>query len=313
MSGRDFVLGAMDFGTRVDETTSMALLDHYVEHGGVWIDTANCYSFWSDPSGVGGQSETVIGRWLAQRPGMRKRVRISTKVRQQPTVPGNWPESAEGLSAAAIEDAVRLSLKRLGLDRIDLYWAHADDRAVPLAETVEAFGRLVDAGVVDRLGASNHAIWRIERARQVAREQGVAGYTAVQLRYSYVQPRPGAVLPEAGHQLVSPEALDYLRSEPELILWTYTPLLHGGYTRPDRPFSEAYDHPGTTRRLAVLGEIADEVGATRNQVVLSWLTGGDPSATPIVGVSSIAQLDEALGARELVLTDKQRRRLDEPA
>lgn len=135
----------------------------------------------------------------------------------------------------------------------------------------------------------------------------------MQLRYSYVQPRPNAVLPDAGHQLVSPEALDYLRSEPGLILWVYTSLLNGGYTRADRPFPEAYDHPGTTRRLAVLAEIADEVGATRNQVVLSWLTGGDPIATPIVGVSSIAQLDEALGARELALTVEQRRRLDEPA
>ena len=81
------VLGAMFFGTRTDEATSMRLLDRFVERGGGWIDTANCYAFWSDPSGVGGQSERVIGRWLASRPGARERVRIATKVRHQPTVP----------------------------------------------------------------------------------------------------------------------------------------------------------------------------------------------------------------------------------
>ncbi|MCW2919195.1 MAG: aldo/keto reductase, partial [Actinomycetia bacterium] len=306
------VLGAMDFGTRVDEAASMALLDRFVDRGGAWIDTANCYAFWADPSGVGGQSELLIGRWLAARPGMRDRVGISTKVRQQPTVPGKWPESAEGLSGRVIRDAVRKSLERLGTDRIDLYWAHAEDHDVPTEETVEAFGELVASGLVRRLGASNHAAWRVERARAIARELGVAGYTALQLRYSYAQPRPGVVL-DAGHRLASPEALDYVRSEPDLALWAYTPLINGAYTRPDRPLPEVYDHPGTTRRLAVLAQVADEVGATRNQVVLAWLSGGTPAMSPIVGVSTTDQLDEALGASEVTLTDEQRRRLDEPA
>jgi aryl-alcohol dehydrogenase-like predicted oxidoreductase len=311
MTGRDLVLGTMYFGTRADEATSMALLDRFVDQGGTWIDTANCYSFWADPSGVGGQSETVIGRWLASRPGSRDRVQISTKVRHQPMVPGRWPESAEGLSARAIGDAVQKSLSRLGIDRIDLYWAHADDRSVPLAETIDAFGDLVKAGVVARLGASNHAAWRVERARRLARERGVAGYTAFQLRYSYVQPRPGAPLPDAGHHLTGPETLDYVRSEGDLALWAYTSLINGGYTRPDRPFPEAYNHPGTDRRLAVLAEIAGEIGATRNQVVLAWLLGGDPTIAPIVGVSTVEQLDEALAARHIDLSDEQRRRMDE--
>jgi aryl-alcohol dehydrogenase-like predicted oxidoreductase len=312
MTGRRMVLGAMYFGTRVDEASSTALLDRFVDQGGSWIDTANCYAFWADPSGVGGQSEAVIGRWLASRPGMRDRVRISTKVRYQPTVPGRWPESAEGLSAAVIHDAVRQSLKRLGTDRLDLYWAHGEDRAVPLAETVAAFGELVASGLVSRLGASNHAVWRVERARQIAREQAVDGYTTVQLRWSYVRPRPGAELPDAGHRMASEEALDYVRSE-GLALWAYTALLNGRYTRADRPLPEVYDHPGTTRRLAVLAEVADQLGVTRNQVVLAWLAAGDPPAVPIVGVSTPAQLDEALGADEVTLTDEQRRRLDEPA
>ena len=312
MTERSMVLGAMNFGTGVDEATSIALLDRFVDHGGSWIDTANCYAFWSDPSGVGGQSEAVIGRWLSSRPGIRERVQISTKVRHQPTVPGRWPESAEGLSVAAIRNGVRASLERLGTDRIDLYWAHAEDRTVPLAETVAAFGELVGSGLVRRLGASNHAAWRVERARHLARELGVAGYTALQLRYSYAQPRPDAALPDAGHQLASADALDYARDE-ELALWAYTPLLNGGYTRPDRPLPEVYDHPGTTRRLATLAQVAGELMVTRNQVVLAWLAGGDPPAAPIVGVSTGAQLDEALAAEHITLSGDQLRRLSDAA
>lgn len=311
MTGPDIVLGALYFGTRVNEATSMALLDRFVDQGGAWIDTANCYAFWVDPSGIGGQSERVIGRWLASRPGARDRVRISTKVRQQPTVPGRWPESAEGLSAPVIRDAVHHSLARLGTDHVDLYWAHAEDRTVPLTETVAAFGELVEAGLVRRLGASNHRAWVVERARQLARAGAVAGYTALQLRYSYVQPRPGAPLPDAGHQLASPDSLDYVRHDRDLALWAYTPLMQGSYARPERPLPDVYDHPGTARRLTVLGDVAGQLGVTRNQVVLAWLLGGDPAISPIVGVSSAEQLDEALAARSLRLSDEQRRRMEE--
>jgi aryl-alcohol dehydrogenase-like predicted oxidoreductase len=313
MTKADIVLGAMYLGTQMDEAASMALLDRFVDRGGAWIDTANCYAFWADPSGVGGQSEAVIGRWLAERPGMRDRVRISTKVRQQPTVPGRWPESAEGLSAPVIRDAIQRSLARLRTDHVDLYWAHAEDRGVPLEETIAAFGELVNAGLVRRLGASNHRAWAMERARQLARQRGVAGYTALQLRYSYVQPRPGAPIAEGGHQLATTDSLDYVRQDNDLALWAYTSLLNGSYARPDRPLSEIYDHPGTTRRLAVLGEVAGELAATRNQVVLAWLLGGEPAISPIVGVSTAEQLDEALAARDLQLTDEQRRRMDRAA
>jgi aryl-alcohol dehydrogenase-like predicted oxidoreductase len=307
------VLGAMYFGTRVDEPTSFDLLDRFVDGGGVWVDTANCYSFWADPSGVGGQSEEVIGRWLAARPGMRDRVRISTKVRHQPTVPHEWPASAEGLSAAAIRSGAAASLKRLGVDVIDLYWAHAEDRTVPLEETVVAFGELAAQGTVRRLGASNHATWRVERARGVARERGVAGWTALQLRHSYVVPRPGALLPDEGHVLASAEALDYVAADPRFTVWAYTPLVNGAYTRADRPLPPAYDHEGTTRRLAVLADVASQVGADAGQVVLAWLLGGTPRVQPIVGVSAPAHLDAALAAADLELPAELRARLDDPA
>ena len=307
------VLGAMYFGTRVDEGTSFDLLDRFVDGGGRWIDTANAYSFWADPSGVGGQSEEVIGRWLAARPGMRDRVRISTKVRHQPTVAHRWPDSAEGLSGPAIRAGVEASLKRLGTDVIDLYWAHAEDRAVPLEETVVAFGELAAHGVVRRIGASNHAAWRVERARAIARERGVAGWTALQLRHSYVQPRPGAELPDDGHMIASAEQLDYVAENPRFVLWAYTPLVNGAYVREDRPLPAAYDHPGTTRRLAALAGVAGETGASAGQVVLAWLLGGTPRVMPIVGVSAAAHLDDALAAADLRLDEQQRARLDDPA
>jgi aryl-alcohol dehydrogenase-like predicted oxidoreductase len=313
MAMGELVLGTMYYGTRVDEATAVTLLDRFVDQGGQWLDTANCYSFWSDPSGIGGQSEAVLGRWLARRPGVRDQVRISTKVRYQPTVPGDWPGSAEGLSAPVIRDAVQASLKRLGTDRIDLYWAHGEDRTVPLEETVGAFGDLVEAGTVGRLGASNHAAWTFDRARRIARDRRVEGYTALQLRQSYLQPRPGAKLPDEGHLLLTPETQDYVAGEPGLVLWGYTPLINGGYTRADRPLPEAYDHPGTTRRLAALDDVAGELGATRNQVVLAWLLGGVPPVVPIVGVSGTAQLDEALAARDLILTAEHRAHLDAAA
>ncbi|OON82632.1 aldo/keto reductase [Streptomyces tsukubensis] len=312
MTTPQFALGAMSFGTTVDRDTSMALLDRFAARGGRWIDTANCYSFWADPSGVGGQSETLIGEWLTARDGVRDRILISTKVGQQPTAAGKWPESAEGLSPAVIHAAVRDSLRRLRTDRIDLYWAHAEKRDDPLAETVAAFGATVRDGLVRRLGASNHTAWRVERARALAREQGVTGWTALQLRHSYVHPRPWAVVPEGGHRLATAETLDYAASEDDVDLWVYSSLLSGAYTRADRPMHEIYDHPGTTRRLAVLAEVSAETGATPHQVVLAWLTGGTPGIVPIVGVSREDQLDEAFEAMELRLTEDQRRRMDQP-
>jgi aryl-alcohol dehydrogenase-like predicted oxidoreductase len=305
-------LGSMYFGTRVDEPTSFELLDRFVAAGGTVIDTANNYSFWSSESGYGGQSEGVIGRWLAGNPGVRENLVISTKVGAEPTVAGRWPESREGLSAQVIADGVKGSLDRLGIDRIDLYWAHMEDRSVELEETVQALGELVAEGIVGRLGVSNHPTWRVERARQIAASRGLEGYTALQLSYSYLQPRPFAPVEGQDHRsgFVTIETLDYVTANPEIALWAYTPLLLGAYVRPDRPLQEAYDHPGTTRRLAVLDEVAADLGATRTQVVLAWLTGGEPAITPIVGVSSMGQVDEAMAGVSLSLTPAQRQQLD---
>jgi len=305
----NLALGAMLFGTAQDERTSFEILDRFVDAGGVWIDTADCYAFWDDPAWSGGQSEALLGRWMASRPGVRERIRISTKVGSQPT--GRFSETAEGLSAGAVKNGIEGSLRRLGTDHVELYWAHKPDPATPLEETVTAFDELVSAGTVGRLGCSNYPVWQIERARQIARAHGRVGFTAVQQHRTYLQPRP-ATRPTIVHRFgaVTDEVLHYLEHHPDMALWAYTPLLSGRYTRPDKPLPAEYDHPGTVRRLAVLDEIAAETGTNRNRVVLAWLTGGNPAATPIVGVSTVQQLEEAVAGVSLELTTEQRERLD---
>jgi aryl-alcohol dehydrogenase-like predicted oxidoreductase len=309
----NLALGTMNFGTRVADPEAFALLDRFVDAGGTLIDTADCYAFWADPSGRGGQSEALIGRWLARRPGMRDRVVLSTKAGAEPTGPGEWPANRQGLTAPAIKAAAEGSLRRLGTDRIDLYWAHMEDRSADLEETAGAFADLVAAGTAARLGCSNHPLWRVERARRIARDHGWAAYTALQLRHSYLRPRPGAPVPDQGHRFgwVTDETLDYVRSDPSMSLWAYTALLNGAYTRPDREPAEAYRHIGNDRRLAALRRVAGDLGVSPNQVVLAWLTGGEPAITPIVGVGSPEQLDEALAGARLRLSGEHRRLLDE--
>jgi len=303
----------MEFGSRIDEQTSFALLDAYVDAGGVWIDTANCYSFWQVPSGRGGQSEELLGRWFAARPGVRDRVKLATKVGCEPLWPGSFPEHTEGLSEKVIDAALETSLRRLGIDHIDLYWAHRDDVTTPLEETVAAFGKHAKAGTIGRIGLSNYALWRVERMRGLALEQGVEGPTALQLRYSYLQPRPFVRNNAHDHRFgwITDEVLDYADRNPEQELFAYSPLMSGGYEREDRPIQEAFDHPGTTRRLEILSKVAAELGVTRSEVVIAWLTGGSPTVTPIVGMSTPAYLQTALAGAHLTLPTNLRTLLDD--
>jgi aryl-alcohol dehydrogenase-like predicted oxidoreductase len=297
----------MYFGTTVGEERAFAVLDRFLDAGGTFIDTANTYSFWV-PGGTGVESEELLGRWLASR-GVRDRVVLATKVGALPDPPGaSWPEHAEGLSHAVVRTQAEASLRRLGTDHLDVYYAHIEDRRTPLHDTVSAFASLVTDGLVRVSGCSNHAAWRVAQAREIARARGLPGFTCVQQRHTYLRPRPGADFGANPH--ISDEMLDYARSEPDLTVLGYSVLLSGAYTRSDRPLPEQYDHEDSRRRLAVLAEVARELGATPNQVVLAWLLGGDPPVLPVLGVSSVEQLDECLGALDVVLDDEQRRRLD---
>nr|WP_279672381.1 aldo/keto reductase [Flexivirga meconopsidis] len=300
----------MYFGTRSDEKDSFALLDRFVERGGRTIDTANCYAFWASDTGAGGQSEAVIGRWLAANPGLRDELTIATKVGQEPVTPGKF-DIVEGLSAPVIAREVERSRERLGVETIDIYWAHGEDRATALEETVEAFGRTVQSGVVRRLGISNHPTWRVERARALAAAQGLEPFSLLQLTTSYLRPRPDIAVPGKDHRFgfATDETMDYVTSN-GLELWAYSPLIQGSYDRSDRPFPEAYRHPGSDARLAALHDVAGALDATAGQTVLAWLLRSDPPVRPIVGVSSLEQLDQALAAAELPITTEQLSALD---
>lgn len=184
--------------------------------GGRTIDTANCYAFWASETGAGGQSEAVIGRWLAANPGVREELTIATKVGQEPREPGRFEPPWEGLDAGTIRRAAEASLERLGIEVIDLYWAHGEDRAVDLAETVSAFGELTSYGMVRRIGFSNHPTWRVERARALATAQGSEPATALQLTTSYVRPRPDTTVPGKDHRFgfVTDETIDFVDRPP---------------------------------------------------------------------------------------------------
>jgi aryl-alcohol dehydrogenase-like predicted oxidoreductase len=308
-------LGTMHFGSATDEVTSFAILDRYVAAGGTFIDTADNYAFWAN-GGQGGESEELLGRWRRSR-GVGDEIVIATKLGGRPLAPGtSFIDNPEGLSASVIRESSQRSRDRLGVSRLDLLYAHIEDRTVPLAETVEAFAALVAEGAVGLLGVSNHWAWRVERARGLAAAAGLPGYEVLQYQYSYLRPRtdlPGVESPDGMPGMLGGDLLSYLRAEPQLTAVAYSPLLKGGYARPDKldaPEFAEFGHPGTPVRLAALREVARDAGAAVNQVVLAWLIGADVPVIPLIGASSVAQLDESLAAVDLELTAEQRARLD---
>jgi aryl-alcohol dehydrogenase-like predicted oxidoreductase len=305
-------LGAMLFGSRTDEKTSFAVLDRYVEAGGNFIDTSDNYAFWTDDS-QGGQSEALLGRWRRSR-GIGDEIVIATKLGARPLAPGTgYVDNPEGLSAKVIRQASERSRERLGVEKIDLLYAHIEDRTVAQQETVEGFGELVAQGRVGLLGVSNHAIWRVERARALAAAAGLPGYEVLQYHHSLLRPRadvPSGLFPEGNLGAATGELLSYLKAEPALTLVAYSPLLTGAYVRQDKPLPSDYDHPGTPARLAVLRDVAKETGASPNQVVLAWQIGAELPVIPLAGASCVAQLEENLAAVDLELTPDQRARLD---
>jgi aryl-alcohol dehydrogenase-like predicted oxidoreductase len=285
-----------------------------VQAGGTFIDTADNYAFWTGTQG--GESEELLGRWRRSR-GAGDEIVIATKLGARPLSPGtSFTDNAEGLSAPVIRESPERSRDRLGVSRLDLLYAHIDDPAVPLAETVHAFAALVAEGTVGLLGASNHWAWRVERARSLAAAAGLPGYEVLEYQHSYLWPRtdlPGSRSPDGIPGMLGGDLLSYLRAVPQLTAVAYAPLMRGGYVRQDKldgPEFAEFDHPGTPARLAALREVAKDAGATVNQVVLAWLIGAEIPMIPLVGASAVAQLDESLAAVDLELTAEQRARLD---
>ncbi|GIJ46770.1 oxidoreductase [Virgisporangium aliadipatigenens] len=296
----EICLGTMLFGYRTDERTSFAILDRFLEAGGTFLDTANNYGQWH---GDAGESERVLGRWMRSR-GVTDRMVIASKVGARTLKPGDpSPEHWQGLGAAHVREDLATSLRQLGKERIDLFYAHIDHRETPLAETVDALASVAESGDVGLLGCSNTTLWRMERARALAGDRPT--YSCLQQQHTYLLPLP---TPRQSN-LITEETLDYAATE-GIHLFAYSPLMQGYYARGGQPRPE-YAHAANTERLRVLGEVADEVGATRNQVVLAWLLASEPKVIPIPGASSVEQLDEILGALKLDLSPEIMARLDE--
>jgi aryl-alcohol dehydrogenase-like predicted oxidoreductase len=283
-----YCLGAMYFGSRNDRATSYRMLDRYVDAGGTFIDTANIYAWWVEGC-RGGESETLLGEWLRAR-GHRSRLFIASKVGFQ------YDDVTRGLTAAQIEAECDKSLRRLGVETIDLYYAHVDDRATPQEETLAAFDRLVRGGKVRFIGASNFMAWRLAQAHALSERHGWPDYVCVQQRHTFLRPKPGASFdPQLS---ATDELVDYCRSN-QVTLLAYSSLFSGAYQRADRPVPDEYRGADADARLAALHSVAAAHGVTPNQVILAWLVQQTPPILPVMAASTDAQMAENLAALDL--------------
>jgi aryl-alcohol dehydrogenase-like predicted oxidoreductase len=290
-------LGTMHYGSRDDEATSFQMLDRYVEEGGNFLDTANVYATWI-PGFEGGESETLLGKWMKDRQN-RDQLIIATKVGF------TYQDVPRSLKAERIESEVEKSLNRLGVDTIDLYYAHCDDRKTPMEEQLEAMDKLVKAGKVRCLGTSNIKAWRLEEARGISVNRGWARHAVVQQRFTYLRPKVNA---DFFHQTSTNDDLLEYCSRHQLPLVAYSPLLSGAYARDDRPLPEQYQHEDSKVRLEALKSVSVETGATPNQVILAWMI--KQGVLPIFGASRIEQMEENLGAAAIELTEEQMSKLN---
>jgi aryl-alcohol dehydrogenase-like predicted oxidoreductase len=292
-------LGAMLMGDKTPVAESHRMLDRFVDAGGTLVDTADTYG--------SGESERVLAPWLARR---RDDVVLATKVRFATDDP-----PGVGLSADRVRAACEASLRRLGVDVIDLYQVHAPDPDVPLEETLEALDGLVRAGKVRALGASNFPAWLLAWAVGVQDREGLSPFVSLQPQYSLVE------------RSIETEILPFCRAAGLGVL-PWGPLgagfLTGRYSRDEAPppgtrigdasddLEEAIDRRGTEANFRAVDEaraVAGELGATTAQVALAWLLAQPGVTAPIVGPRTLDQLEDLLPAAELALDDEQLARL----
>jgi len=289
-------LGGNVFDWTADEATSFAVLDAFVEAGGTMIDTADVYSAWV-PGHQGGESEALIGRWL-KRSGKHGRVIIATKVGMM-----------DGLSPDTIEAACDGSLKRLGVEVIDLYYQHKDDESVPLADSLGAFDRLAKAGKIRAVGLSNFSAERVDEAMSVAARDGLMRPSALQPWYNMVE----------REKFEGPLRDAALRHG--LAVFPYYSLANGFLTGKYRNREDLDKSPRGLRNVAylegrgmrvleALDEVAAETGAALATVALAWLKAQRAIAAPIASATSRDQLDQLTAALSLDLNADQIDRLD---
>lgn len=292
-------LGGNVFGWTADRDTSFAVLDAFVDGGGDFIDTADSYSAWV-PGNEGGESETIVGEWLASRKPAG--VVVATKVSQHPDF--------RGLAASNVRRAAEASLRRLGVDEIDLYYAHFDDTSVPLEETVAAFGQLVDDGLVRHVAVSNYSADRIREWIEIARRTGVALPVAVQPHYNLV------------HRNEVEDSIIPVAEEFELGLVPYYSLASGfltgkyrsteiaGQDSPRAQGAAKYATEAGLRIIDALEEIGDAHDASIAATSLAWLRAQPTVVAPIASARSVEQVPDLLAGARLELSSEEVQRLN---
>ena len=288
------------FGWTIDERRSFEVLDAYARAGGNFIDTADSYGR-RGPGGAG-ESERIIGRWMAAR-GNREQLVIATKVGSSPTLPG--------LSEATIRKGAEASLERLGTDRIDLYYAHKDDPDTPLEETLAAFGALIDDGMIRHAAASNYSAERLGEALRIGEREGMASYVALQAHYNLMEREEyeGELAPVCERH--------------GLACLPYFALARGflsGKYRPDGPQVESpraagvHDSYFNDRGFAVLAAL-DQIAAAHDTAVaavaLAWLAEQPTVLAPVASATSTEQLAELLASAPLELSVAELAQLSE--
>ncbi|RZU22153.1 aldo/keto reductase [Streptomyces sp. BK239] len=293
-------LGGNVFGWTADEAATFAVLDAYTAAGGNFIDTADSYSAWVEGNS-GGESETLIGKWLKAR-GNRDDVVVATKVSQHPDY--------QGLTAANIKAAADASLRRLGTDHIDLYYTHFDKPEVPVEEIVGALDELVKAGKVRHIAASNISPERLRASLEFSDHEGLARYVALQPHYNLVSrdTYEGALQDAAAEAGLA--AVPYFSLASGFLTGKYRP----GATVDSARAEGAAKHLETERGrrvLVALDEIARAHDAEAATVALAWLAAQPTVAAPIASARTVDQLPALLAVGGLELTEAEVARLTE--
>jgi aryl-alcohol dehydrogenase-like predicted oxidoreductase len=296
------MLGGNVFGWTADEATSFRILDAFVDAGGNFIDTADVYSRWA-PGHVGGESETILGKWFKQS-GKRDKVILATKVGM------DMGDGKSGLKPDYIKQAAESSLQRLQTDRIDLYQSHKDDADTPLPDTLGAYAELIAAGKVRHIGASNYKADRLRAALEMHSTRGLPRYESLQPHYNLVE--------RADYE----DTLESVVQEFGIGVVPYFSLAAGFLTGKYRSKGdiEGKARAGMVGKYAndrgfavieALDEVAQAHNANPTQVALAWLMAQPSITAPIASATSLEQLSDLLKAIELKLDTASIEKLDE--
>lgn len=296
------VFGGNVFGWTADEQTSFSLLDHFVDSGFNAIDTADVYSAWA-PGHQGGESESIIGKWLKAVPSRREKVILFTKVGAE------LDPDRFGLSESRIMAAADDSLRRLKTDYIDVYFSHYPDLNTPLAETLSAYQKLIGQGKIRAIGASNHSLDDLESASNAAKDTALPMYSVIQPEYNLYD-----------RDDYETNLRDYAVKN-DLGVVTYFSLASGFLTG---KYKSTVDTEGRARSDAVkkyftekgwrildaLVDVSDHHGSQPAETALAWIMGSEGVTAPIASATNLHQLDSLIKATRLSLTEEDRRLLE---